>query len=132
MLNPYDLTNAQRLQRRVQGPAAIGLAAVTVGTETCSSILSPAEADSVVGVKPTVGLVSRTGIVPIAASQDTAGPLTRTVADAAALSSVITGTDPADPATADNPLTGHRFTADLSTTALRGARIGGPRRRTGA
>jgi amidase len=77
-----------------------------------------------VGIKPTVGLISRTGIVPIAASQDTAGPIVKTVADAAALLTVITGTDPLDAATVANPLVGHDFTADLKTDALHGARIG--------
>ena len=127
VLNPYDLSTTPSGSSSGSGvAAAAGLAAVTIGTETCGSILSPAAATSVVGVKPTVGLVSRTGVVPVAGSQDTAGPMARTVADAAALLTAITGTDPQDPATADNPLAGHDFTADLSTTALRGARIGVP------
>ena len=75
------------------------LCTVAVGTETSGSILSPANQNSVVGIKPTVGLVSRSGIVPIAASQDTAGPLARTVADAAALLGVLAGADPGDRAT---------------------------------
>ncbi len=125
VLNPYDVSVTPSGSSAGSGvAAAAGLAAVTVGTETCGSILSPAAANSVVGVKPTVGLVSRTGVVPIAASQDTAGPMTRTVADAAELLTVITGTDPLDEATAGNPLTGHDFRADLSATALAGARIG--------
>jgi amidase len=128
VLNPYDLSTTPSGSSSGSGAAAaVGLAAVTIGTETCGSILSPAEANSVVGVKPTVGLVSRTGVVPIAASQDTAGPMARTVADAAALLTAITGIDPLDPATAGNPLAGHDFTADLrgrGGTALRGARIG--------
>jgi len=125
VLNPYDSSQTPSGSSSGSGvAAAAGLAAVTVGTETSGSILSPAEANSVVGVKPTLGLISRTGIVPIAASQDTAGPMTRTVADTAALLTVLTGTDPEDPATAANPLAGHDFTADLSPTALRGARIG--------
>jgi amidase len=95
-----------------------------VGTETSGSILSPSSANSDVGIKPTVGLISRTGIVPIAASQDTAGPIVKTVADAAALLTVLTGTDPLDPATAQNPLVNHDFTTDLKKDALQGARIG--------
>jgi amidase len=125
VLNPYDLSQTPSGSSAGSGvAAAAGLAAVTIGTETDGSILSPATATSGVGIKPTLGLVSRTGIVPIASSQDTAGPMTRTVADATALLTVITGTDPEDAATAGNPLDGHDFTADLSTTALRGARIG--------
>ena len=76
------------------------LAAIAVGTETSGSILSPASANGVVGIKPTVGLVSRDGIIPITADQDTAGPITRTVTDAAILLGVLAGFDPNDPATA--------------------------------
>jgi len=123
--NPYDASLTPSGSSAGSGvAAAAGLATVTIGTETSGSILSPAAANSVVGIKPTVGLVSRTGIVPIAASQDTAGPMTRTVADAAVLLTVICGTDPRDPATAHSRLAGHDFTEDLSATALRGARIG--------
>ncbi|MGH8188250.1 MAG: amidase family protein, partial [Steroidobacteraceae bacterium] len=75
------------------------LAAIAVGTETSGSILSPASANGVVGIKPTVGLVSRDGIIPITADQDTAGPITRTVTDAAILLGVLAGHDPNDPAT---------------------------------
>ncbi len=127
VLGPYDTSRTPSGSSAGSAvAAAAGFAAVTVGTETCGSILSPAVANSAVGVKPTVGLVSRTGILPIAASQDTAGPLARTVADAAALLTVIAGRDPEDPATAESPLDGHDFTAGLSPTALRGARIGVP------
>ena len=125
VLNAYDASQTPSGSSAGSGVAAsIGLAAVTIGTETSGSILSPAFSNSVVGIKPTVGLASRTGIVPIAASQDTAGPLARTVADAAATLTVINGKDPADPATAANPLVGHDFSADLSPKALQGARIG--------
>ncbi|MDI5971941.1 amidase family protein [Streptomyces sp. SL13] len=125
VLNPYDLSRTPSGSSSGSGAAAAaGLAAVTVGTETSGSIISPAAANSLVGVKPTVGLVSRTGIVPIAASQDTAGPMARTVADAAALLTVIAGPDPEDPATAANPLDGHDFTADLADGALDGVRLG--------
>jgi len=125
VLNPYDasLTPSGSSSGPAVGAAA-GLAPLTVGTETSGSILSPSAANSDVGIKPTVGLVSRTGIVPIAASQDTAGPIAKTVADAAVLLTAIAGMDPLDPATAANPLVGHDFTADLRTDALRGARIG--------
>jgi len=125
VLNPYDAAISP--SGSSSGPAvaaAVGLAPLTVGTETSGSILSPSAANSDVGIKPTVGLISRTGIVPIAASQDTAGPIVKTVADAAVLLTVLTGADPLDPATASNPLVGHDFTADLRPGALQGARIG--------
>ena len=79
------------------------LAPIAIGTETSGSILSPANANGIVGIKPTVGLVSRDGIIPITADQDTAGPLTRTVADAAMLLGVIAGFDANDPATGRVP-----------------------------
>jgi amidase len=125
VLNPYDIS--QTTSGSSAGPgaaAAAGLATLTVGSETSGSILSPSAANSDVGIKPTVGLISRTGIVPIAASQDTAGPITKTVADAAAELTAMTGADPLDPATAANPLAGHDFTRDLKTSALKGVRIG--------
>src|SRR5207244_7128010 len=78
---------------------AAGFAAAAIGTETSGSLLSPATQNGVVTVKPTVGLVSRAGIIPIAHSQDTAGPLTRTVRDAAILLNVLAALDPSDPAT---------------------------------
>jgi amidase len=105
--------------------SAASLAPVTVGTETSGSILSPSVANSLVGVKPTVGLISRTGIVPIAASQDTAGPITRSVRDAATLLTALTGIDPADPATGTSKdVVGTDYTAALTRDALRGVRIG--------
>src|SRR6185369_2867665 len=79
---------------------AANLAAVAVGTETDGSIVSPSNVNALVGIKPTLGLVSRSGIVPIAHSQDTAGPMARTVADAAALLGVLAGADPKATATA--------------------------------
>jgi amidase len=125
VLNAYDTSQTPRGSSAGSAVAAsVGFAAITIGTETSGSILSPAYVNSDVGIKPTVGLISRTGIIPIAASQDTAGPLTRTVADAAVELTAITGSDPEDSATAANPLVGHDFTKDLSTTALKGARIG--------
>lgn len=125
VLNPYDASQTPSGSSSGSGvAAATGLAPLTIGTETSGSILSPAQANAVVGIKPTVGLVSRTGIVPISASQDTAGPMTKTVYDAAALLTAICGVDPADPATAGNPLAGTDFTQAISATALQGARIG--------
>jgi amidase len=95
-----------------------------VGTETDGSIVCPASACGIVGIKPTLGLVSRTGIVPISAAQDTAGPMTRSVADAALLLSVLAGADPADPATAPAAAAARDYTACLDGSALAGARLG--------
>jgi amidase len=102
------------------------LATVAIGTETSGSILSPASANGVVGIKPTVGLISRDGIIPITADQDTAGPIARTVRDAAILLGVIAGYDENDPATAPCLEPGNCFsdyTQFLDKHALRGARI---------
>jgi amidase len=103
---------------------AAGLAPLAIGTETDGSIVSPAAACGVVGIKPTLGLVSRAGIVPISAAQDTAGPMTRTVADAAALLTAIAGADPADPATADAAGHATDYTGCLDAGAIAGARLG--------
>ena len=108
---------------------AANLAAVGVGTETSGSILSPGTQNLLVGIKPTVGLVSRTGIIPITADQDTAGPMARTVTDAAKLLGVLAGHDPQDPATAACLKPGNCFsdyTPFLRRNALRGARIAVP------
>jgi amidase len=103
---------------------AAGLAPVAVGTETDGSIVSPASTCGVVGLKPTIGLISRTGIVPITAVQDTAGPMTSCVADAAALLGPLAGPDPADPATAQAAGLPADYTAFLDAGALAGARLG--------
>ncbi|KAF8143819.1 amidase signature enzyme [Mycena galopus ATCC 62051] len=107
--------------------AAIGLAAATLGTETAGSITCPANANNVVGVKPTVGLTSRTGVIPISQHQDTVGPLTRTVTDAAIVLSVIAGKDSTDNYTNAQPDSVPDYTTFLNTTALKGARLGVPR-----
>jgi amidase len=107
---------------------AAGLAPIAVGTETSGSLLSPATANGVVTIKPTVGLVSRSGIVPIAESQDTAGPLTLTVRDAAILLGAISGFDPEDPATRASIGRSHGdYTPFLDAQRIKGARIGWPR-----
>jgi len=111
--------------------AAASLAPITVGTETDGSITCPAAVNGVVGFKPTVGLVSRTHIVPISHSQDTAGPITLTVRDAAAVMTVIAGSDPADPATAEADARKADYVAALSPGALKGKRIGVMRDRIG-
>jgi amidase len=104
--------------------AAAALAAGTIGSETDGSILSPSGACGVVGIKPTVGLTSRSGVIPIAASQDTLGPMTRTVSDAAQLLAAVAGPDPRDAATAAAPAIDWRLDQLLDAGALRGARIG--------
>jgi amidase len=109
---------------------AAGLAPLAVGTETDGSIVAPASACGVVGIKPTVGLVSRSGIVPISAAQDTAGPMARSVADAAALLSILAAADPDDPAASAAHLNGLNFPSPADYTsccdpgALHGARVG--------
>ena len=104
---------------------AAGLCAAAIGTETSGSLLSPAAQNGLVTVKPTVGLISRAGILPIAHSQDTAGPLTRTVRDAAILLNVLAAPDPRDPATLAQ-LRPADYTAFLDPDGLRGIRIGVP------
>jgi len=105
--------------------AAANFSAATIGTETDGSVVCPSSANSLVGIKPTLGLVSRTGIIPIAHSQDTAGPMTRTVADAAILLSALTGIDPRDQATSSSRSKSEPdYTRFLDKTSLRGARLG--------
>ena len=100
------------------------LGAVAVGTETDGSIVCPASTTGIVGIKPTVGLVSRAGIIPISHTQDTAGPLCRTIADAAALLTVMAGADSRDPATAAAAGHSQDYTSFLDRGGLRGKRIG--------
>lgn len=107
--------------------ASMALAAATIGTETSGSILSPSDANSIVGIKPTTGLVSRTDILPLAPSFDTAGPMVRNVTDAAIVLGAIAGIDKADPRTADSKghtPKGYNYTRFLKPKALKGARIG--------
>ena len=141
-LNPYDPRRDPRTGRNDGRPvmgtggssSGIGTASsfwvANVGTETSSSILSPSNANMLVGIKPTVGRVSRWGVIPITADQDTAGPMARTVTDAAILLGVLEGTepDPHDVATSrcEVPPYGD-YTAFLRTEGLQGARIGIPR-----
>jgi len=101
------------------------LCAAAVGTETDGSVIAPASFCGVVGIKPTVGLVSRSGIIPISATQDTAGPMTRTVADAAILLNAMVGVDPADAVTANaKDKIAKDYTSFLDKNALKGKRIG--------
>ena len=124
--NPYVLDrNPCGSSSGSAAAAAADLATVTIGTETDGSIVCPSGANDDVGIKPTVGLVSRTGVVPISAEQDTAGPITRNMTDAAAVLSVIQGVDPADSATtAAGPFVHRNYLSDLNSQALRGKRIG--------
>lgn len=124
--NPYALDrNPSGSSSGSAVAAAASLAAATVGTETDGSIVSPSSVNAVVGIKPTIGRVSRTGVVPIAHSQDTAGPIARTVTDAATLLAAMTGIDPADQVTRAS--TRHPLgdvARLLDANGLRGARIG--------
>jgi amidase len=139
-MNPYDPRRDPREATRDGRPAlatggsssgigtAASLWAGNVGTETSGSILSPSNQNMLVGIKPTVGRISRHGIIPITADQDTAGPMARTVTDAAILLGVLEGpaADPKDPATSTCPRQVD-YTRFLDAGALRGARIGVPR-----
>jgi amidase len=139
-LNPYDPRRDPRPGSDDGRPAmgvggsssGIGTAAswwaANVGTETSGSILSPANANMLVGIKPTVGRISRWGIIPITADQDTAGPMARTVTDAAIMLGAMEGADPRDPATTRcSPPPGRDYERFLRLAGLRGKRIGIPR-----
>jgi amidase len=123
--NPHDPARNPCGSSSGTGAAiAADFAIVGIGTETDGSIVCPSGANGLVGIKPTVGLVSRAGIIPISASQDTAGPMARSVADAAALLTVMAGSDPGDVATALADRHRADYTAGLAAANLRGARIG--------
>ncbi len=111
---------------------AANLATLAIGTETDGSVVCPAGLNGVVGIKPSLGLVSRDGIIPIAHSQDTAGPMARTVRDAATLLAVMAGSDLEDPITVNAPKLAPAFIDNLSPEALRGKRIGVLRSHYGA
>ena len=131
--NPYALDRNPCGSSAGTGSAiAANLAAAGIGTETDGSIICPSAVAGLVGIKPTVGLVSRSGIIPISVSQDTAGPMARSVADAAALLGAIAAPDPADPAAGERKdATPIDYTAHLKADALKGARIGVVRKLTG-
>jgi len=123
--NPYALDRNPCGSSSGSGAAtAASLAAASLGTETDGSVVCPSSANGIVGIKPTVGLVSRTRIVPISATQDTAGPMARSVADAAALLTVMAGSDAEDAATAQADAKRTDYTAALDPYALNGKRIG--------
>jgi len=123
-LNPYDTRRSPCGSSSGSAVAvAANLTAVAIGTETDGSVVCPAGINGIVGIKPTLGLVSRSGIIPIAHSQDTAGPMGRTVRDAAILLTAMTGTDPNDSATATAE-THHDYSSNLTADALNEKRIG--------
>ncbi|MHB8509757.1 MAG: amidase family protein [Candidatus Dormibacteria bacterium] len=127
VLDPYSKGDPSGSSSGSAAGGTLAYAAGTFGTETSGSVLSPSAANSMVGIKPTLGVVSRSGIIPLAHSYDTAGPITRTVTDAAVLLTVVSAPDPTDsvflPA-AGSPPAVHDYTASLKSTALRGAHIG--------
>ncbi len=124
--NPYALDRSPSGSSSGSGAAvAASLCAIAVGTETDGSIVSPANSNGLVGLKPTVGLVSRRGIIPISHTQDTAGPMARTVRDAAILLDVLAGSDPGDPATREaDAKRDSDYTRFLVKDGLKGARLG--------
>jgi amidase len=134
--NPYALDrNPSGSSSGSAVAVSANLCAVAIGTETDGSIISPSSLCGIVGIKPTLGLISRSGIIPIAHSQDTAGPMTRTVKDAALVLGALTGVDPRDDATASSQGKSLRdYTPFLDPNGLRGARLGVARRlfRSGA
>ena len=131
--NPYDpLRNPCGSSSGSGVAVAANLAVLAVGTETDGSIVCPASINGIVGIKPTLGLISRDGIVPIAHSQDTAGPMARSVLDAAIMLNAMSAADDDDPAAASRPVDLPDYAAGLSDDALRGKRIGVIRNYTGA
>ncbi|HEX8379336.1 MAG TPA: amidase family protein, partial [Allosphingosinicella sp.] len=123
--NPHALNrNACGSSTGSGAAVAAGMVPAAIGTETDGSITCPASVNGIVGFKPTVGLVSRTHVIPISHSQDTPGPMTRTVRDAALVLSAIAGSDPADPQTGEADARRADYAAGLSADSLRGKRIG--------
>jgi amidase len=128
--NPYALDRNPCGSSSGSGVAvSASIAAAAVGTETDGSVVCPASANGIVGIKPTIGLVGRSGIIPISHTQDTAGPMARTVTDAAILLTAMTGRDPRDPATERAEGRAQDYAAGLDPGALKGARIGVSRKR---
>jgi amidase len=124
--NPYILDRNTSGSSSGSGAAvAANLCTVAIGTETDGSVVSPSSVNGIVGIKPTVGLLSRSGIIPISATQDTAGPMARTVKDAAILLSALAGVDAADPVTENSVTKAQKdYTAYLDVNGLKGKRIG--------
>ena len=131
--NPHALDRSPCGSSSGSGAAvAAGMAWAAIGTETDGSITCPASVGGIVGFKPTVGMISRTFVVPISRSQDTPGPMAVSVADAALLLNAIAGSDPADPATAEADARKTDFTAGLADSSLKGVRIGVLRQQAGS
>jgi amidase len=131
--NPYALDRTPSGSSSGSGvAAAASLCAAAIGSETDGSIVSPSSCNGLVGIKPTIGLVSRAGVIPLSSSQDTLGPMARTVTDAAVLLTAIAGPDPADPVTTApdkaRPTSPQDYTKALDAKALFGARLGVPRK----
>lgn len=123
--NPYDLARTAAGSSNGSGIAsAASLAAATVGTDTTGSIMGPSSLMGLVGMRPSLALISRRGIVPVSLTQDTAGPMTRTVTDFAMMLTVMAGSDPGDPWSTDADMHKTDYTAGLSTDALKGVRLG--------
>jgi amidase len=127
VVNPYTKGDPSGSSSGSGAGGTLAYAAATFGSETSGSVLSPSAANSMVGIKPTLGVVSRSGIIPLAHSYDTAGPIARDVTDAAVLLSAVSGPDPSDSVflgAAGSPPPGHDYTASLKANALQGAQIG--------
>ncbi|MFW9829932.1 MAG: amidase, partial [Candidatus Thorarchaeota archaeon] len=124
-LNPYALDRSPCGSSSGSAAAvAANLCPIAIGTETDGSIICPSHINSVVGIKPTIGLISRNGIIPISHHQDTAGPMARSIYDATILLNVLVGTDPDDPSTIDNKTKIHDYIQFLDPDGMKNARIG--------
>jgi amidase len=123
--NPYNLENSTCGSSSGSGVAsASSFAAAAIGTETDGSVVCPSSTNGLVGIKPTIALVSRRGIVPISHTQDSSGPMARTVTDAAMLLTVMAGSDPADPQSAESDAHKADYVKGLDAQSLKGARLG--------
>ena len=123
--NPYDLTRTPGGSSSGSGiGAAVSFAAATLGSDTTGSVIGPSSLNGVVGMRPTIALMSRHGVVPISMTQDTAGPMARNVTDLAMLLTVVAGSDPGDPASTDADAHKADYAKGLSTDALKGVRLG--------
>src|SRR5690606_27980535 len=123
--NPYDLSRSACGSSNGPGAAgAASFAAATIGTETPGSVVCPASMTGLVGIKPSIALVSRRGIVPISLTQDSAGPMTHTVMDTAMLLTVLAGSDPGDPWSAEADAHKTDYVKALNVDALQGKRLG--------
>ena len=123
--NPYDLTRSPAGSSSGPGIAAsVSFAAGTVGTDTTGSVIAPSNVNGIVGLRPTIALISRHGIVPVSLTQDTSGPMGRSVKDVAMMLNAMAGSDPADPASQDADVHKADYLKGLSPDALKGQRIG--------